>query len=130
MVPVPQHPVAEVAVGELLEVGLGGDARLGVVLVEDLVEDQEPEAVRQRQHLRRLDVVARADGVRPHRLHDLQLPPLRRRVERRAQRPVAVVQVHAPELESPLVQPEAVVRVEPDGADAEGRLVDVADAGR
>ena len=87
-----------------------GQRGRAVPFVERLIPDDEPHAVAQVEQLGRGRIVAGADGVHAHVLHDLELSLHGPDVERHAQRAQIVMQADAVQLHSPAVQMETVIR--------------------
>ena len=113
MAPVPPHPgrhVLGIGVGEEAGVVIGGLGQLPHVV--ELVHHQQAQAVAQVQQLPGGRIVAGADGVHAHLLHQPQLPFRRLFVERRAQRAQIVVQAHAVQLDDLAVEEKALIRGE------------------
>ena len=96
VVAIAPHQVADVALAPLVEELAVAEARLVLLpLVERLVHDDEAHPIGQIEQRRRRRVVARANRVDAHRLHDLELP-LDAAIERRgAERTQVVVQADA-----------------------------------
>ena len=116
----PHHDagVIAVAVDELTQVGLVpvlpvfGEPILDfgdLPHVEGLVHHEQAHAVRQFEQLRRGRIVAGADGVHAHPLHDLQLPLQRAAIDGGAERSQIVVHADAVEAPRAAVQQEALV---------------------
>ena len=128
----PDHDAGMVAVaadevGVLLLAVFGDRDALGqrgraVPFVEGLVPDHDAHAVAQVEQLGRGRVVAGADGVHPHVLHDLQFALHRAGVERHAQRAEVGMQADPVQLHAPAVEMETVVGRELERADAERRF--------
>ena len=95
--------------------------------VEGLVHDEQAHAVRRLEQLGGRRVVARADGVRPHALQDLELALRRAAIDGGPERAQVVVVAHALQRDAAAVQQEALVGAVLDRADAERRLVTVED---
>ena len=94
----------------LLERLVIAPATVGVPLVERFVPNEDAHLVAKVEQFRRGRIVAGAERVRAHVLHDAQLPPRRRSVERHAEKSKVGMVVHALELHAPSVQVEAVRR--------------------
>ncbi len=112
------RPLGEVPVVALLDLAHGP-------LVERLGHDQEAHAVAQVEELGGRRVVRGADGVRPHRLQDLEPPFPHPLGHRRADGAAVVVQVHPVHPHTPAVEEEPAVGVVREGPDAKGRHDDV-----
>ncbi len=119
--------VADVALAPLVEELAVAEARLVLLpLVERLVHHHEAQAIGEVEECGCGRVVARADGIHAHGLHDLKLA-LESAVERRgAERPEIVMEAHALERDVPAVQQELAVGGEFDGAEAERDAYDIA----
>ena len=117
-------PVAADEVGVLLLAVFRDRDSLGqrgraVPFVESLIPNHNTHPVAQVEQLGCGRVVAGADGVYPHVLHDLQFPLHRPGVEGHAQRAEVGMQADAVQLHAPAIQMETVVGSELKCADAE-----------
>ena len=92
-----------------------------------LVDDEDAQAVAGVQQLRRGRMVGRADGVDAHGLEHPQPRVVHGVRHRDADAGMVLVVVGAMQLDGPAVEEEALVGVEADRADAEGRVVAIDD---
>ena len=121
VVPIPAYPA-----GHILLEPLGEEA--GIVIgrlaaqphVKGLVDHHNAQLVRQLHHGGGGHVVRGAQGVHAHVLHDFQLPPGGGAVEGRAQAAQVVMQAHAVEHQTPVIQEQSLIRENLHRAEATG----------
>ena len=103
----------------------GAVGKKSVPLVVGLVEDQQPEAVGEVEHVGRVGIVAEANGVDADGPQDLQ-PLLDAALKRRStQGAKIVVQADTFDDHAFAIQQETGIHIELDGPDAEGRIVGI-----
>ena len=126
MVAVAHDEVGEVTFVPLVEVaGIVVGRLLLAPHVKGFIHDDEAHAVAQVEQFGGRRVVRAADAVAPHLLQYLQLPLDGTRVDRRTQATQVVVHAHAVYLDVLPVKEETLLGIELEGADAEGRVVDI-----
>ena len=92
-----------------------------VPLVKAFVPNHEPHPIAKIEQLGRRRVVACTNRINAHVAHDLQLSLHGPRIERRAERPLIVVQIHAMELDTATVEMKTIIGREFEFTDAKSR---------